>query len=609
MNSSYQTLVEKLDEFIRKYYKNQLIKGLIYAISLGLSFYISLVIIAYFGNFNSPIRAALFYAFLGGNALIVGKFIAYPLLKLYRIGKVIGYEDAAIIIGKHFGEVQDKLLNILQLKKQADLSSLALLEASIEQKTKEIRPVPFTIAINLAENRRYLRFLIIPIVAILFTLWARPSLIGLGTRQIIQYNTHFAKVAPFQFVIENKNLNGIEQKDFVLQLKMTGNEVPENVYIEYEGSKFKMDKQNAVSFQYIFKNLQHDINFAFSAADYGSDEYKLNVYPDPVLVNFDVKLHYPAYIGKKDEVLHNTGDMAIPQGTVVSWEFNTRNTDNLRLQFNDSVKLLEPYGTDMYSVSRRFMQSANYSIATQNKYLTNQDSVKYAVQVIPDLCPGIEVEQKQDTLSSKHLYFNGTIKDDYGFTKLLFHYKIYNSQDSSAWSGVSRMTPIDIAFNTTQQPFYFYWNMDTLNFSPGMQIEYYFEVWDNDGVNGAKSTKTTVMYYKTPTVDQIQKNTDDNNNKIKSDLNKTIQQAYTLENQMEQTRADMYNKEELNWSDKKKIKDILNQQMELQKQAEQLSQQNKQNNKKQGEFQKQDSELIKNRKKYKSCSTNWQTIA
>src|ERR1700739_4487364 len=206
MNASYQILVAKLDEFIRKYYKNLLLRGLLYALTLGLSFYISLVVAAYYGNFSIPLRTTLFYLFVTGNMFILARYIVIPLLKLYRIGEVLQYEDAAVIIGKHFGEVKDKLLNILQLKKQADSSSVSLLEASIEQKIKDIRPVPFAIAIDLGENKKYARFLVIPLIAISFIFWVKPSLIGQGTRQILHYNTHFAKMAPFQFVVENKNL-------------------------------------------------------------------------------------------------------------------------------------------------------------------------------------------------------------------------------------------------------------------------------------------------------------------------------------------------------------------------------------------------------------------
>src|SRR5579883_2758986 len=106
MNSSYQILLTRLEEFIRKYYKNQLVRGVLYTLTLGLSFYISLVITAYYGDFSIPVRAVLFYLFLGGNIFILFRYIIIPLLKLYKIGEVLSYKDAAGIIGKHFNEVQ-----------------------------------------------------------------------------------------------------------------------------------------------------------------------------------------------------------------------------------------------------------------------------------------------------------------------------------------------------------------------------------------------------------------------------------------------------------------------------------------------------------------------
>ena len=38
-NTNYQSLIEKLDGFIRKYYKNQLLRGFIYSIGLVLLFF------------------------------------------------------------------------------------------------------------------------------------------------------------------------------------------------------------------------------------------------------------------------------------------------------------------------------------------------------------------------------------------------------------------------------------------------------------------------------------------------------------------------------------------------------------------------------------------
>ncbi len=152
-------ILNKLDEFIRKFYKNQLIKGLIYSFGLLLVFYLSASSIEYFGEFNTTVRTVLFYSFILFSAYVLSKIIVIPLLKLNKMGKIISHEEAADIVGKHFGNVQDKLLNVLQLQQnKASVHSDALLNASINQRISELKPVPFTSAIDLSENKKHLKY-------------------------------------------------------------------------------------------------------------------------------------------------------------------------------------------------------------------------------------------------------------------------------------------------------------------------------------------------------------------------------------------------------------------------------------------------------------------
>jgi hypothetical protein len=508
---------------------------------------------------------------------------------------VLSYEDAAVIIGRHFREVQDKLLNILQLNSQTEVAvSLALVQASVEQKIKDIKPVPFTVAIDLSENKKYIPYLAIPVSVFLFIFLVKPLVLRQGTAKLVHYGTFYAKESPFSFIIENGKLNAIEQKDFTLKIKLKGNELPNEVYIEYEGNKFKVDKQSPNSFEYIFRDVQHDENFTLSAAGYESIQYQLKMEPQPGIVSFDAALHYPAYTGHKDEVLHNTGDFVIPEGTTVQWEFHGHNADNILLRFTDSSQnqLLAPTSQGAFTLTKRFTKSGNYSVSASNKYVSGNDSVNYAVQVIPDLYPTIEVVENKDTTSLKHLYFNGSIKDDYGFTRLAFIYKIYDKEDSVTGKSISKSYDISISKSTLYQPIFYYWSMDTLDVSPGQELEYYFEVWDNDGVNGPKSTKSKVMYFKLPTIEEIEKKTGEQDDHIQNEISKSIQQSYILESQMEHERADLYDKKELNWADKKKISDLLNKQLEMEKKQEEISKENKQNNEEKMEFKQKDSDLV-----------------
>ncbi|MBL7893497.1 MAG: hypothetical protein JNL63_12760, partial [Bacteroidia bacterium] len=95
MSTNYTILITKLDEFIRKYYKNQVLRGLLYCIAGGLLFYLGITLMEYFAHFNTGMRTFLFYSFLSINTFIVTRLIILPLLKLNRLGSVISYEQAA----------------------------------------------------------------------------------------------------------------------------------------------------------------------------------------------------------------------------------------------------------------------------------------------------------------------------------------------------------------------------------------------------------------------------------------------------------------------------------------------------------------------------------
>jgi hypothetical protein len=73
--SSYSVLLLKLDEFIRKYYKNQLIRGAIYTVGVVAAFYLFSALVEYFGQLSSVGRAILFYSFVLLTLSILVKFI------------------------------------------------------------------------------------------------------------------------------------------------------------------------------------------------------------------------------------------------------------------------------------------------------------------------------------------------------------------------------------------------------------------------------------------------------------------------------------------------------------------------------------------------------
>ena len=163
--SNFQNIQSKLQEFVKKYYTNELLKGLILFFSFGLLYFIFTLLIEHFLWLKPTARTILFWLFIAVEVALLGKYIFIPISKLVGFQKGISLQEASKIIGNNFKEVDDKLLNILQLSDNSNQSELLL--ASIDQKAEELQPIPFKRAVDYTKNKKYLKYLLLPIAILL----------------------------------------------------------------------------------------------------------------------------------------------------------------------------------------------------------------------------------------------------------------------------------------------------------------------------------------------------------------------------------------------------------------------------------------------------------
>ena len=223
VNSSYSNLIQKLDLFIRKYYVNQLFRGSLYFIGLVVAYFLVISVLEGSFYFDKSVRKVLFYSLLGIGGFAAYTWIIQPLIKIFKLGKTISHEQAALIIGDHFYDVKDKLLNILQLNKQYEHGNASdLVLASISQKTESIKFVPFQKAIDLSKNRQYLKYALPPVLCLVGLLFMSPSLITKSSYRLFNNNEDFEKEAPFRFDVVNEDLKAMQFQDFTLKVKIEG---------------------------------------------------------------------------------------------------------------------------------------------------------------------------------------------------------------------------------------------------------------------------------------------------------------------------------------------------------------------------------------------------
>ena len=594
-SQNYNLLIAKLDKFIRRYYINKIIRGSIYLVSLIIILFLVFSLLESQFYFNKAIRKVIFYSFIFTSIAGLGYWIVYPLTKYFQLGKTISREKAAIIIGNHFSNVQDKLLNVLQLYGQAkSQKDNELLFAGIDQKSEKIKLIPFKSAINLKKNKKYLKYLIPPALILLIVFLISPGTIESSTTRIIQNDKDFEQPAPFHFKIMNNNLEIVQYEDMDLIVDVTGEYIPRDVYIDINNFQYRLQKKGE-EYIYHFKNVQKPVDFHIFSGKVSSIEYRLEVIPKPLITEFKIFADYPAYTGQKDDVFENTGDIVVPEGTRLKWDFQAINTDSLSLYFNTDKKLYtaKRTGETTFFYDRKVREDEFYKIFILNKRITKPDSVSYSINVVKDKFPVINMQQFIDSIDHSVFYFVGDASDDYGILSVTFNYKIYDTNDKEIDFKKNK-----IKINKSNNvDFKYFLDINELGLKPGEYIKYYFETFDNDGVNGPKSSRTGILEYRKPTVEEFEKNENENEEDIKDNLQKILKESAKIRDKLKKLRDKLLQKKNPEWQDKKELENLLKKEAELKKMLEEAKKKLDENLKNQEKFKKENESILDKQEK------------
>jgi hypothetical protein len=538
------------------------------------------------------LRGLIFWTGLAAVTVVTVGFIVLPLLKMIGLGKRIGREEAARIIGRHFPEVSDKLLNLLQLmdvKDSVQKEENDLLLAAIEQKTEQIRPVPILGAIDLKGNKKYLKYAMPPLVVIVVLLLAAPQVITEPTKRIVNYKAVYERPAPFHFEVMNESLTVWPGQDFLLSVKVDGEALPNEVFINVEGRRYKMNKQSRETFEYTFKQVGRSQRFSLEAAGVTADGFTLRMLPNPQVVEFRMVLSYPAYTGRVAETVVNLGDAAVPEGTVVHWMFQTQDADLLTFVTEGDEKPLSTDANGRVSLQRRVMQTMDYGFVVSNNEDVVSDTLHFTLSAIADAVPMISVEEMIDSLHPDRRLFRGRIKDDYGFSRLVFVHTTTNAKDTSR----KDVDEAEIALNgETSQEFFFSFNTAELPLAPGDELTYYFEVADNDAIHGPKKARSQVFEIKIPSAEELDQILDRNSNEVRESAEMQMSELQKLQEEINEMMRKLVDKKELSWQDKKDLQQIQQKQQQVRQMMQQMQQQIQENNRLEQKYREQSEQLM-----------------
>jgi len=586
--SKFNILLAQIELFIKKYYKNQMVKGIVLFLSIFLFSFLMVSALEYFGRFGNNMRLALFYAFIGVNLIVLFNYILIPIFKLNKISKRLSLNEASVMIGSIFPDISDKLENTLQLNTQLgdNGKNISLLNASIEQKATTLSAVPFSTGINFGENKKYLKFLL-PIIIVLGLIGLiKPTILSDGTERIVNYNTTYVEKAPFEFEVISP-LESKQGENYRLEVKLVGNEIPTEVKIHTNLGTYNLKKESNIIFVYDFTNVNETISFTCHSNGFSSKEFSIQILQKPSIGKMALDFIYPRHTKLKNETVNNIGDISVPEGTIVNWSIVGSNSTGLNVFLPDTNLILLPGALGGYNFTEQFFSSSNYGLSLSSVDIKEGDTLEHSIAIIKDVYPTISIIDTQDSLNSFRHFIEGTITDDYGFSALIAHISITKDGETKKLREV-----IKISKTLTKQFFYHQLNYDSFNLSPGDKIEYSFTVTDNDEINNFKSSSSIHKSFSVPTLDSLDNLLSKQTETIKADMDKAKSESKDIKDKVKEIKNELLNKHIPDWKDKQNLQNLMQQQENLQKQIEKLNNEFNDTKKQEDEFLDNSEEII-----------------
>lgn len=568
---------KRIDDFVSKYYRLSIIKGIILFVILSSLIVLSVSGLEFFGWFNYSGRLFLFLFAVTSFIFIFYYFIGVPLLRYFGVLNRLTDKNTEKLLRANLPEIKDYVLNVIELK-DIDKSKFDkdLLNASILQKVGYTSNTDFLKVLNPKKLTPLIKYLVTIGFFYILIFVFKPAFILDGSNRIIHFQQEYIKSNGFSIVLNNSNLVVEKGKDFNFSVSVLGGIVPDFISYYIGKNEYLMTKVDQNNYSAIIKNVNNDFTFRVGNTDYKSQLYQVNVLKPPFLEDFSISINYPKYLNKAIEVINRVSNLKVPSGSNISWNISSLNVDTIVFKYeNDTIEFGSLtneliFDTVLYS-------STYYSVEGKNKFLTRDLIPKSYISIIPDMYPDIRVNQIFDNSNKKIVYFQGFITDDYGFTKLIFNVE-------------NEKFKVPINKNINSQQFYFSYEFTDTQVS---ELSYFFEVFDNDELNGFKSTKSEMFLFQFPDFVKLEEYKKSQDEEIIKKMEKSLLLANEFNKDIEDIKKKLFS-ENLSSFEKKQMLDELNEKQNmLEEMVKEFTKQNFEKNQQLNSFSEQDKELLK----------------
>ncbi len=533
------------------------------------------------------------WAFVGISSLILGALLilgmVLPILR--HTGLLPGRDELNLAkqIGRTYPDVGDRLLNLLQLADgHHSQSPEPFVDQAVRRLGEPIRDLDFTGIATWTPTKTWSRWAAIPLLSLIVLLLAAPGPFRQATHRITHPGTTFEREAPYALAVSPGDTRLIIGGDLTVLVSLTGDAPEEAPLLEtiVDGelrSRFvNLSADSSGAYRHDWTNIRYPFRYRVSTTLVTTPWYTVSLIERPLVQQLNVRLTYPSYSRIPAQALEiNTGDVTALQGSRVeiTASLSGAATTTASLLFDSGRSVPTDLNGRTASGSFRVQGDDSYRIQlTSPEGIQNIDPITYRVKSIPDASPTaalLSPEALMDISAEMAVPLLVHITDDFGFSRMTLHYRLSESRFgaiSDTFSGSDIAIPF--AYQLDQEvPFE--WDIKEvadLDPVPGDVIDYYVEVWDNDGVGGAKPAQTRIHQLRMPSLAERYEALDDAEDDTQKSIEELLQEADEAREQFEELREDLLENPEAGFHEERLLEQLQERQQDLEASVDAVAQ-------------------------------------
>ncbi|MEO1478454.1 MAG: DUF4175 family protein, partial [Bacteroidota bacterium] len=542
---------------------------------------------------GSGLRGLWLALFVVAALVVLGYFVAWPLLRLYGVLPGRDERTAAAAAGQRFPEIGDRLSALLDLAdgRRSDAPT-PLVDRAVTALGTEVEPIPFERIEDTQPVRRAAPFAAVPVLGVLAFLLLAPTAFTGATYRLFNPTAAFDRPAPFRLDVTPGDIELVRGDSLTVAALPVGTGFPATATLvltrpgETRAEPVRVALGPDGAFSHTLRNLRSTVTYRVETAGVTSPEYTATVVARPLVRGLRVTLRPPAYTGlpaqrlapgigdvtalpgTRVEVAVRLGDEPVADAALVLEDFEGTPTDSAALA-PDGVEATGTFGLRRPGSYRVHLENADG--------FANADPVRYRLDLLRDEPPEITLQGPGDVDLADRLQVPVQVRvtDDFGFRSLRLHWRLTESrygQPTETFEAVD--LPIDA--RTLDQQVLYDWLLSPttgLDLTPGDAIAYYLEVRDNDTVNGPKTARTGTFTLRLPSLAERFEELDRAQEEAEETMEEMRDEADDARRRFEELRDQLRRDQQPDYEDRRQLERLQNQQQSLDEQAETLSEQ------------------------------------